>query len=53
MTDEMYSEERCPNCGQDIYDIVYMECCGKYMCEECKEKHDKQWGIKDEDEDED
>ena len=33
----------CPNCGAQEVDLFWVECCQKWMCEECLDKHDTRW----------
>jgi hypothetical protein len=30
----------CPNCGAQDVKLFWLDCCLKWMCEDCKDRHD-------------
>ena len=39
----LLTEETCPNCGRNIFDVYYCEEWGKALCEECIDEEEEQW----------
>jgi hypothetical protein len=33
-------DDTCPQCGDCIGPIWWLECCGLVMCDDCRDKHD-------------
>jgi len=39
------TDEECPQCGDSIGPLWWMECCGLVMCDTCRDKHDEKHGY--------
>ena len=42
----MVLTQQCGECGfaENLDDLNWVGCCGAYMCDDCKDKHDAKYG---------
>lgn len=40
--------DTCSECGTDVEELIFVFCCGLFLCDACKFKHDERYGEHDE-----